>query len=230
MAGHDTPPRQRLLDEAIRLLGAHGPEALQARKVTAAAGTSTMAVYTHFGGMRELVEEIAVEGFRLLDSALAAVRPTRDPVADLAGLALVYRAWALDSPHLYRVMFGLAATGGHRLTGADLTAHATAESCIGQETFARLAEATRRAIAAGRFRDEDPTHTAAQLWSALHGYVLLEMSGYFGEPDSALEPVLIPLLRGLVIGLGDEPARVESSSARFAARFAHLLRPGARRR
>src|ERR1700747_2477742 len=44
--------RDELLHAAVALLNEHGPDALQTRKVAAAAGTSTMAVYTHFGGMR----------------------------------------------------------------------------------------------------------------------------------------------------------------------------------
>ncbi|MCV7082358.1 TetR family transcriptional regulator, partial [Mycolicibacterium insubricum] len=40
------------------MLDADGPDALQTRKVTAAAHTSTMAVYTHFGGMRELIAAV----------------------------------------------------------------------------------------------------------------------------------------------------------------------------
>lgn len=44
--------REEMLRAAVGLLDEHGPDALQTRKVAGAAGTSTMAVYTHFGGMR----------------------------------------------------------------------------------------------------------------------------------------------------------------------------------
>lgn len=54
--------RDKLLHAAVGLLDDHGPDALQTRKVANAAGTSTMAVYTHFGGMRGLIAEIAQEG------------------------------------------------------------------------------------------------------------------------------------------------------------------------
>ncbi len=46
--------RDEMLHAAVNLLDNDGPDALQTRKVTSAAGTSTMAVYTHFGGMRSL--------------------------------------------------------------------------------------------------------------------------------------------------------------------------------
>lgn len=209
-------PRRRLLDAAIELLAGDGPDALQARKVTAAAGTSTMGVYTHFGGMRELVLAMAGEGFRLLDAELAGVAHTDDAVLDLAELALAYRSRALQNPQLYRVMFGLTAPGGHRLSGTDLTTEGTPTDLpTGRSAFAHLVEGTRRAMEAGRLRADEPVPVAGQLWSALHGYVTLELSGYFGEPDSGLGPVLLPLLRSLVLGLGDDPAAAAATEARL---------------
>jgi hypothetical protein len=47
--------RRRLLEEAARLLGEEGPAALTTRRLAREAGTSTMAVCTHFGGMPALV-------------------------------------------------------------------------------------------------------------------------------------------------------------------------------
>lgn len=55
--------RDKLLHAAVGLLDEHGPDALQTRKVASAAGTSTMAVYTHFGGMRGLIAAVAEEGY-----------------------------------------------------------------------------------------------------------------------------------------------------------------------
>ena len=113
-------PRDRLLAAAIRLLEDSGPEALQARKLAAEIGASTMAVYTHFGGMRQLIAAIAREGFVRLNGRLAQAPETGDPVADLIELGLAYRDHAVANPQLYRVMFGVTAPGGHRLAGMDM--------------------------------------------------------------------------------------------------------------
>ena len=56
----------RLIETARRLLEAGGPEAVQARKLAAEIGASTMAVYTHFGGMAELFEALIRDGFMAL--------------------------------------------------------------------------------------------------------------------------------------------------------------------
>src|SRR3989337_1764327 len=129
MASMTSPPaanegaadvRRRLLEAAALLLAEDGPDALTARRLASAAQTSTMAVYTHFGGMPALVKEIVAEGFTRLDAHQAAVPPTDDPLADLYDLAMAYRRNALENPHLYAVMFGATSLKGFQLTDADM--------------------------------------------------------------------------------------------------------------
>src|SRR6202034_4906460 len=103
--------RQEMLVAAVDLLHEHGPDALQTRKVATAAETSTMALYTHFGGMRGLIAEVAEEGLRQFDAALT-VPPTADPVADLFTVGAAYRRYAIERPHLYRLMFGTTSAHG----------------------------------------------------------------------------------------------------------------------
>ena len=43
--------REQLVEAGMRVLERDGLPALSARKLAAETGTSTMAVYTHFGGM-----------------------------------------------------------------------------------------------------------------------------------------------------------------------------------
>ena len=43
--------RDELLHVVVDILNQDGPDGLQTRKIASAAGTSTMAVYTYFGGM-----------------------------------------------------------------------------------------------------------------------------------------------------------------------------------
>ena len=71
-----------------------------------------MAVYTHFGSMAGVVDEVATEGFRRLIAHVDAVRLTDDPLADLRRTAQAYRDNALENRHLFGVMFGAISTGG----------------------------------------------------------------------------------------------------------------------
>ena len=209
--------RQRLLDAAIALLASDGPDALQARKLAAEIGASTMAVYTHFGGMPDLIEAMANEGFVRLSRRLTQVPRTDDPIADVIALGLAYRDHALDNPELYRVMFGVTAPGGHRLTSRDLTLEGTpTDRPERSAAFEQLVIAVVRVIEAGRFRAGDPVQIAAQLWSAIHGYVLLEVAGVFGADDAGVTHVLLPLSVNFVVGAGDNLDAATRSAARAA--------------
>ena len=75
--------RRRLLEVAAHVVREQGAPALSARKLAAASGTSTMALYTHFGGMPGLVRAMVAEGFRRLFARVAEVPITDDPLHDL---------------------------------------------------------------------------------------------------------------------------------------------------
>lgn len=160
--------RRRLLEEAARILDDEGPSALSARRLAVAAETSTMAVYTHFGGMGAVVDAVATEGFRRLIDRVDAVATTDDPRADLRSMAAAYRQNALENPHLYAVMFGAVSVRGLGGHGPDLD--------VAYAAFRQLADAVARAMEAGVLRRDDPSAVAAQLWSALHGYTMLELA------------------------------------------------------
>lgn len=189
-----TEVRRRLIEAAARLIGEEGPAALSTRRLARETGTSTMAVYTHFGGKPALVSEVAAEGFRRLIARVAEVEPSDDPTGDLKRMAAAYRANALHNRYLYAVMFGSASLGGYRL---DATA---AE--VGEEAFAQLRDAVARAMELGALREGDPSAVAGQFWSALHGYVMLELAGYHQITDDPEHDVLWPMLAHLLTDLG----------------------------
>ena len=192
-APDQTDVRRRLIEHAARLLGEEGPSALSTRRLTREAGTSTMAVYTHFGGMGPLVGEVAAEGFRRLIARVAAVGRSDDPVDDLRRMAIAYRANALDNRYLYFVMFGSASLGGYR--------HQAESAEVGAEAFDQLRSAVERAMSEGALRTGDPSAVAGQFWSALHGYVMLELVGYHRITDDPENDVLWPMLTHLLTDL-----------------------------
>src|SRR3954468_5048474 len=97
----DPRVRSALIESAAQLLADHQP--LTIRRLAADVGTSTMAVYTHFGSMDDLRRGGCREGFARLAAHLAAVTPTSDPVADLGALGWAYCVNGLTNPNLYRV-------------------------------------------------------------------------------------------------------------------------------
>ena len=195
-----------LIDTAARLLAEEGPAALSTRRLAAALGTSTTAVYTHFGGMDDLVRAMVHEGFERLNRRMSAVGETEDPVADVAALGMAYRANAQQHRELYSVMFGGSNLGGFSLTDEDRQ--------HGRFTLEILVGAVRRGMDVGRFRAGDAHLVAHQMWIALHGLLTLEFGGFLIEPYDA-DVCFEAQVRGLVIGAGDtvELARESWESA-----------------
>ena len=103
----DPAVRTALVEMAAEMLA--GREPVSARVLAERTGTSTTAVYTHFGGMPGLWRAVRQEGFTRLAGGLAAVPRTADPVHDLAALGATYVAFACGHPFLYRAMFDAAA-------------------------------------------------------------------------------------------------------------------------
>jgi AcrR family transcriptional regulator len=191
-----------LTEAAARLLAEEGPAALSTRRLAAAVGTSTAAVYTHFGSMTDLVRAMVQEGFVRLDRCLGMVGITDDAVEDVIALGYAYRDNAREFPHLYAVMFGSSALGGFALTDEDRK--------HGRYTLAALINAVHRAILTGRFRDDNAQLVAQQMWITLHGLVTLDLGGYLTEPFDA-NTCFTAQLRSLLLGAGDEVDAVDRS-------------------
>ena len=208
--------RAELLHAAVQILNEDGPDALQTRKIASAAGTSTMAVYTHFGGMSGLIAAVADEGLRQFDVALT-MPPTSDPVADLMATGIAYRRYAIERPHMYRLMLGSTSAHGINAPAHDLLTLTVAEINDHYPSFAHVVRGVHHCMLAGRIAEgsasDDATVVAiaAQFWSSIHGFVMLELAGFYGAQGSAVGPVLASLMANLLVSLGDSPERVRKS-------------------
>jgi AcrR family transcriptional regulator len=189
--------RSGLIDAAATLVAVEGPGALTIRRVAEEVGTSTMGIYTHFGGMPELRRAVRREGYARLASALARIDDTDDPVYDLAMIGRAYTENAVKNPHLYRVMFM-----EQPLDQADAE--------IGSDTRESLTGAIRRCIDASRFAPADPGDLARQFWAFGHGVVALALVGLL-SPEQARCSLLDGVL-SLFIGFGDDPRAARRSA------------------
>ncbi|MGV9676787.1 TetR/AcrR family transcriptional regulator [Nocardia sp. NPDC003482] len=208
--------RERLIEAGIDLLESDGPQALQTRRVAAAVGASTMAVYTHFGGMTELLGAIVAEAFARFGAALGARPPSDDPVADFLVMGYAYRQYALANPQRYLLMFGLSPASENGGAPCDFVA-APVTDAVGAETFEQLVAVVERMIAEGHIHTGSAREVAARLWGLIHGVVLLELSGNLGADGRAVTQVLLPATMDILVGMGADRAHVEESLARAAA-------------
>ncbi|WP_037068789.1 TetR/AcrR family transcriptional regulator [Pseudonocardia acaciae] len=192
----DPAVRTLLIERAAQMLRTREPITL--RSLVAGTGVSTMAVYTHFGGMDGMWKALRQEGFARLGGRFAAVSASEDPVLDLTVLVAAYFRNALEHPDLYRVMFD---------ANFDLE-----DAQAADDTLEYLVQAVDRGRTDGRFRaDVVPLELATQSWAIGHGLVSLVATGPL--PRRTLD-YGAPMLTALFVGAGDRPDRCRASVER----------------
>jgi len=192
--------RERLVDAGLELLDRHGPAELTVRRIAEAAGTSTMGVYTKFGGRTGVLEAIYRQGFELLRLALGAVPHAEDAIRHILDLALAYRRFAIANPALYAFMFEQPVP--------DFDPNPTLRVEVLDTTFGLLVTAVQRATAQGALPDGDPVHTSVLVWCLAHGMVSLELThaasspqpGRFPASPEAGERILLDGVRATLLG------------------------------
>lgn len=198
----DPAIRVALIENAARITAEEGRDALTLRRLAADVGTSTMAIYTHFGGMDELRNAVRAEGFARLAAHLATVEETDDTVADLAAGGLAYYANALANPNLYRAMFL------DRDEKAEL---------VGYETFEVLIRAVERCMAAGRITSDRPAVAVAQqLWACQHGAITLHLAHLLTSHEALA--AMADTFRNILLASGNSAAAITRSFDRALSR------------
>jgi AcrR family transcriptional regulator len=162
-----TTLNERLVAATLQLLREEIPTDLTVRRIAAAAGTTTMALYTGFGSRDGLLDVVYARGFEQLGERMAPAALVADPAEAVLELLGAYRAFALANPGLYGLLFERVLPGFDPSPEVRSTALDT--------TFGLLA------AQAGRLLGVDPQDAAARelaytLWALTHGLVTLELS------------------------------------------------------
>lgn len=151
----DLSPRAReIVSVARELLEREGADALTMRALAARLGIQAPSLYKHFGDKEELETAIIAVGFE--EAAVAfetAARAARS--RPLAAIARAYRRFALERPHLYRLMNDRPLRRDLLPDGVEARAAAPLLEAVGSIERARAA------------------------WAFAHGMVMLEINGRF---------------------------------------------------
>ncbi|MDZ7910504.1 MAG: TetR/AcrR family transcriptional regulator [Rhodococcus sp. (in: high G+C Gram-positive bacteria)] len=206
---HSSDVKTRLVAATIDLLAEVGPSEIKVRRITEAAGVSTIAVYHHFGGLTELLDAVVADGYRTLTSAMRDAADAReDPGAQLFGMALSNHHLVQRNPHLYDLMFGLSTRGTYRYVANREADEPTGFSAA----YDVLVGSSRRLVDSGRIDVTDEHQVAAELWSFVHGFVTLEAAGHFTRFVNPVADVLAPMAVRHFVGMGDNRTRAEASA------------------
>lgn len=199
----DPQLRAKISATAARLLATEG--ALSARRLAKELGTSTMVVYTHFGGMDELTRQVMRRGFLGFGAELDRGAVTADAVADWMTYLWNYRRFALREPHMYTVMFGPRLAAFNRGDPADRAA--------ARSTYVSLLRRIHACVNAGRWQVDDVTTAGDAAWSGVHGHTTLELSGFFEAVSRDPVRSYSEILTRMSVGFGDSAPSTARSLA-----------------
>jgi AcrR family transcriptional regulator len=189
---HDAHTAAALLDEAERIVEKQGLDALTVRRVAAAAGTTTRAVYTAYGSKEALVVALGTRGFELLQGEVEAMPTTADPAADLveAGVG-VFRRFAIDRPALFRISIQRALPDPALFAGFVASA---------RDALGALHDRVGRLEAAGLLGPRTAADARVEFHSLCEGLAAMELRGML--PDGSEERIWRDALGALVRGFG----------------------------
>ena len=197
----DPSGSERFIFAGLRVLHEHGAAELTLRRVAQQAGSSTMGIYSCFGGRVGMLEAIYRRGFEMLEDAITNAPASADPRQTVTAIAVAYRRFALGNPALYALMFE------RPLPGFDPSPQL--RSWALNLTFTPLVEEMARAQAGGLLAGDDPIRPSYLLWTAVHGITSIELThavrsplpGWFIDSPEAGEQMLLAAVRAVLAGL-----------------------------
>jgi len=186
--------RQALVEAALTLITAKGPQGFTLSEAAKAADVTPAAVYRHFAGRDDLLAEVARQGFdifaALMEFAYDDGRPS--PLAAFEATGRAYLAFARKYPGHYQAMFESGLQPGKHPDLASVAGQARA-------TLDRAADRIAQALPADR--RPPASMISAHVWAVSHGVVELYLRGNGGAqpwaPEDLLESGIGIYLRGL---------------------------------
>jgi AcrR family transcriptional regulator len=177
--------RDRFVAAGLEVLQEHGAAELTVRRVAEAAGSSTMGIYTRFGGRSGMLEAVYRRGFELLRDALTGI-PAGPPLARIVSLGRAYRRFALANPPLYALLFERPLADFDPSPELRAEALAMNFTLLVDEVAAAAGQGLIDAAAGIRGRSEpvrwDTQRAAYLLWTTMHGIVSIELTHALRSP------------------------------------------------
>lgn len=146
-----SPRAQQIVEVALELLEEDGPDGVSMRLVAGRLGVRAPSLYKHLPDKQAMQDAMIAIGLRRQGAACErGMREADDP---LWGVVRAFRDWALEHPHLYRLMMDAPLDPGPLVRSAELIA----------------GRAIREVM-------EGDVVGALTVWSFGHGLVTLELS------------------------------------------------------
>jgi AcrR family transcriptional regulator len=185
--------RHRISGAAQELYLEDGIEGFSMRKVADRVGVSATAIYRHFENKEELLNEIRIEGLKVLERYLEPVLAEGPPIERLIALTERYLSFAVEQPKYFDFAF--------LVPDPDIQRFADEVARPAWDTFRVSIDQIQACVDEGIFAPEDPLETAIVLWAEAHGLVTLFRTGRFGPDPEAFRAIYGRCIERLLNGL-----------------------------
>lgn len=165
------------LPAALELLRREGPDALTMRNVAAEAGVTATALYRHYPDKEALIRALVHHVYGTFVAAMER-EAGDDPLATLRAAARFLRAYGLEHPNEYRLLFAHPHGFGIDRYPEDFL-HG------GARGFRMLREVVGKCMETGTLAgdaEEDAGEVALTLYGHMHGLIMLYLAGRFPQP------------------------------------------------
>lgn len=193
---HHGDLKSTLIESALRLIKAKGPENLSLRELAREAGVSQAAPYRHFKDKKELLAAIIEQGFekkyQYMYEAIESAK--NDPKEMYFACGLAYFRMGLKHPQHFKLM-----------TSSEVIPDPAYPSLLekASSTFILLREMIKYSQKKGIVGKGDPYHKAMNCWCVVNGFTALYAEGRLGflgvtqeNAEECLRALLTQYLKG----------------------------------
>jgi len=173
-----------VVDLALKIIDASGPEALTLAKIAERANVAAPSLYKHVKNLADLRRLIDLRVVQEMAETLTQAATGREGADAVRAVADAYRDYLRRHPHR---------------TGALTTAPDESDTELSKATHA-VAEVVFAVLRPYGFDHAQAVHATRCLRAAVHGFAGLEASGGFGRPevvDQSFEVLKTMLVQGL---------------------------------
>jgi AcrR family transcriptional regulator len=166
--------RTDVIEAAVKLLNAEGPEALTLNRLADELGIRTPSLYNHIDGLPGLHKDLAVLNAKQLADRLGEAAMGKGGPELFMDVAQAFRSYVKENPGLY--MATVRASGTQATPDPNLMHE--------EERALKVALAVTASLG---LKGEDAIHAARAFRSMVHGFATLEVAGGFGLPQDCDE-------------------------------------------
>lgn len=161
--------RDKIIEEARKLLLEEGYRNVSLRKIAANAGITATSIYLHFDSKDHLIHTLMGQAIEQLNAKLESTADLEmDPVEKLEALARDYVRFALEHPREYQVIY--------LVTSDEMSRYPKEKFRRARRGYEIVSKVIEEGVSEDEIVEKHPRIAAYTLWAQLHGVMAVVLS------------------------------------------------------